>query len=85
MQYLDKLFKKDPHIGHEFHALQVKLYAEYDREKLLPFLRSSNYYPLQMALEICEQRQYIKEMVFLLGDYLSCSFMELYQWVYKDC
>ena len=66
-QYLDKIFRKDPHIGQDFHALQVRLYAEYDRVRLLPFLRSSNYYPLQGALEECEQRSLIPEMVFLLG------------------
>ncbi|XP_013388215.1 vacuolar protein sorting-associated protein 41 homolog [Lingula anatina] len=65
--YLDRLFQKDHHIGQEFHALQVKLYAEYDRSKLLSFLRSSNYYPLQKALEECQQRQLYPEMVFLLG------------------
>ncbi|XP_006824071.2 vacuolar protein sorting-associated protein 41 homolog [Saccoglossus kowalevskii] len=65
--YLDALFQKDPHIGQDHHALQVKLYAEFNRPKLKPFLRNSNYYPLQKALEICEQRQYIPEMVFLLG------------------
>ncbi|XP_078703981.1 vacuolar protein sorting-associated protein 41 homolog isoform X2 [Branchiostoma floridae x Branchiostoma belcheri] len=65
--YLDTLFQKDPHIGQDFHALQVKLYAEFDRARLLPFLRSSNYYPLQKALEECQQRNFIPEMVFLLG------------------
>ena len=29
------------------YLLQVPLYAEFDRSKLLPFLRNSNYYPLQ--------------------------------------
>ncbi|KAI0227033.1 Vacuolar protein sorting-associated protein 41 [Lamellibrachia satsuma] len=66
-EYLDLLFKKDPHTGQEFHALQVELYAEFDRLKLLPFLRSSNYYPLQKALDVCQQRSLIPEMVFLLG------------------
>eukprot|EP00058_Branchiostoma_floridae_P023305 XP_002608795.1 hypothetical protein BRAFLDRAFT_125598 [Branchiostoma floridae] len=65
--YLDTLFQKDPHIGQDFHAMQVKLYAEFDRARLLPFLRSSNYYPLQKALEECQQRNFIPEMVFLLG------------------
>ncbi|CAH1788445.1 unnamed protein product [Owenia fusiformis] len=65
--YLDRLFRRDPHSGQDFHELQVKLYAEYDRTKLLSFLRSSNYYPLQKAMEVCTQRKFIPEMVFLLG------------------
>lgn len=66
-QYLDRLFVKDTHLGQEHHALQVRLYAEHDRPRLLPFLRASNYYPLQAALEECQQRQLHPEMVFLLG------------------
>ena len=68
LQYLDLLFKKDPHAGQEFHALQVPLFAEFDRPRLLPFLRSSNYYPLQKALDVCQERSLIPEMVFLLGE-----------------
>ncbi len=69
-QYLDRLFKKDPHLGQDFHARQVKLYAEYDRDRLLPFLRSSIYYPLQGALDECQERDLIPEMVYLLGNHL---------------
>ncbi|XP_072029867.1 vacuolar protein sorting-associated protein 41 homolog isoform X2 [Amphiura filiformis] len=65
--YLDALFQKNPHLGQEYHALQVKLYAEHDRKNLLMFLKNSNYYPLQVALDECEQRHLIPEMVFLLG------------------
>lgn len=67
-QYLDQLFYKDPNLGHEYHALQIRLYAEFDRPRLLAFLRSSNYYPLQGALEQCQERSLIPEMVFLLGN-----------------
>ncbi|XP_071478787.1 vacuolar protein sorting-associated protein 41 homolog [Diadema antillarum] len=65
--YLDALFQKDANQGRDFHAMQVELYAEFDRERLLPFLKTSNYYPLQQALDQCEQRNFTKEMVFLLG------------------
>jgi len=47
--------------------MQVELYAEYDRTKLLPFLRQSNYYPLERALKICQDRDLVPEMVFILG------------------
>ncbi|XP_076806786.1 vacuolar protein sorting-associated protein 41 homolog isoform X1 [Clavelina lepadiformis] len=66
-KYLHALFLRDPHLGSEYHALQVRLYAEFDRSRLLPFLRSSNYIPLEEALCICEEREYVDEQVFLLG------------------
>lgn len=65
--YLDKLFQKDPQLGQEYHALQIKLYAEYDREKLLPLLKNSTHCPLQKALEECRNRKFLPEQVFLLN------------------
>ena len=76
-QYLDKLFTEDPHVGKDFHAQQVRLYAEYDPSRLLPFLRSSVYYPLQGALDECTQRNLIPEMVYLLGMCRLCDFPKL--------
>lgn len=66
-QYLHKLFLKDPQSGQEFHDLQVELYAEFERPRLLPFLRNSHFYHLEKAFEICKERKFIEEMVFLLG------------------
>ncbi|KAL9968325.1 hypothetical protein ACROYT_G026686 [Oculina patagonica] len=65
--YLDTLFVRDPQAGMDYHELQIPLYAEFDRPKLLTFLRNSNYYPLQKALNECEQRRLVPEMVFLLS------------------
>ncbi|KAL5007431.1 hypothetical protein ScPMuIL_016237 [Solemya velum] len=65
--YLDKLFTKDPDLSKEYHGHQVKLYAEFNRSRLLPFLRSSKWYKLQMAMEECEVRDFIPEQVYLLG------------------
>ena len=48
--------------------MQVRLYAEYDPPQLLPFLRTSVYYPLQQALDECTQRNLTPEMVYLLGE-----------------
>ena len=47
LQYLDGLFQKDPNMGGLYHQRQVELYATYDSEKLLPFLRSCTDIPLQ--------------------------------------
>lgn len=72
-KYLDALYIKEPKEGsRKFHGQLVALYAEYAKyakDKLLPFLRSSDHYPIQEALEICQQRGYIPEMIFLLGEY----------------
>lgn len=65
--YLYALFLKDPHVGQDFHEMQVELMAEFDRPKLLSFLRSSNYYALEKAFKVCEEKDYIPEMVFLLS------------------
>ena len=47
LQYLDHLFERDPKCGGVNHERQVELYAKFDSEKLLPFLRSCNDIPLQ--------------------------------------
>ncbi|KAI8596985.1 hypothetical protein EDD21DRAFT_230782 [Dissophora ornata] len=65
--YLDALFLFDPHLGFEFHNLQVELYAAYAPTKLIDFLKASNYYSLETAYRACEKRDLVPEMVFLLG------------------
>lgn len=65
-QYLHEFDKKNP--KGEYHRELVRLYALYDREKLLPFLKKSEYYPIQEALDICQKEKYYPEMVFLLGE-----------------
>lgn len=65
--YLHALYKKDPLLGGNYHMLQVRLYAEFNRSELLPFFRSSNHYNLEEALQICEEREYTDETVFLLA------------------
>uniref|UniRef100_A0A2K5ISK2 Vacuolar protein sorting-associated protein 41 homolog n=1 Tax=Colobus angolensis palliatus TaxID=336983 RepID=A0A2K5ISK2_COLAP len=66
-EYLHKLFKRDHHKGQRYHEKQISLYAEYDRPNLLPFLRDSTHCPLEKALEICQQRNFVEETVYLLS------------------
>ena len=47
--------------------LAVSLFAEYDRPLLMTFLRTSQSYTLETASQICEQRNYIPELVYLLS------------------
>ncbi|XP_072108209.1 vacuolar protein sorting-associated protein 41 homolog isoform X1 [Mobula birostris] len=70
--YLHNLFKRDHHKGQKFHEQQISLYAEYDRPSLLPFLRDSTHCPLEKALEICQQRNFVEETVFLLSRMGNC-------------
>ncbi|KAJ2016494.1 Vacuolar protein sorting-associated protein 41, partial [Coemansia sp. S610] len=65
--YLHTLLGKDAHLGAPFADLQVELYAEYDPGRLGSFLRISTYYTFDRALEICEERGLVPEMVFILG------------------
>jgi hypothetical protein len=45
----------------------VELYADFDPDKLMSFLRSSDYYPIQRALEICDEKRLIPEKIFILA------------------
>ncbi len=47
----------------KFHGLLVTLYADFSRDKLLPFLRSSDHYALAEAEEACKERHYVDEQV----------------------
>ena len=58
---------RDLHGTQAFHGRLVSLYAQFDRPKLLPFLRRSEFYPLQAAWEECKGRDLVPEEVFLLG------------------
>lgn len=51
----------------EFHGMMVSLYADYGPTYLLQFLKSSDSYSIQEALDICRQRKMYPEMIFLLG------------------
>jgi hypothetical protein len=64
--YLHVLSDYDPHAGKDFGTLQAQLTAEYFPERLMTLLRTSNYVPLNEALQICQSRQLIAEQVFVL-------------------
>ncbi|SPO21560.1 related to Vacuolar assembly protein VPS41 [Ustilago trichophora] len=66
--YLDALFDRDPQQVTPFCDVQVKLYAEYESTRLMPYLRAmSSFYSFEKAYAICEEHDYVPEMVFLLG------------------
>jgi hypothetical protein len=47
--------------------VQVELYAEYQPDQLLPFLQSSKQFNKEAALQVCRERQLVREQVFILG------------------
>lgn len=50
-----------------YHGKLIKLYAKYDKDKLLPFLKCSDNYPIQEALDVCISNEFYPEMIFLLS------------------
>ncbi|CAK1595700.1 unnamed protein product [Parnassius mnemosyne] len=64
-KYLDAYSKIEP--NGRYHGKLIRLYAKYAREKLLPFLKCSDNYPIQEALDVCQSNEYYPEMVFLLS------------------
>ncbi|KAG5518806.1 hypothetical protein PMAC_002777 [Pneumocystis sp. 'macacae'] len=66
-RYLRAIFLYNNYLAPDFGDLQVELYAEYDRNTLMEFLRTSYTYSLEKAYKVCELRGYIPEQVFILG------------------
>nr|QHN70704.1 light [Limenitis arthemis astyanax] len=64
-KYLDAYSKVES--NGRYHGKLVRLYAKFNREKLLPFLKCSDNYPIQKALDVCQSNEFYPEMVFLLG------------------
>ena len=48
--YLDALFSKDAQLAFEYSDLLIDLYAEYDYDHLLEFLRKCSDYDLEKVL-----------------------------------
>ncbi|KAH7104664.1 vacuolar protein sorting-associated protein 41 [Auriculariales sp. MPI-PUGE-AT-0066] len=65
--YLDSLYERDAYLAADYSDRQVQLYAEYAPKRLIDFLRTSNYYSLEKAYKICKDKDFVPEMVFLLG------------------
>lgn len=51
----------------EYGDLAISLFADYDRELLMDFMRSSDSYTYEQASHICEEKHYIPELVYLLS------------------
>ena len=65
--YLDALTAHAYEESKKYHGQLVELYADFDREKLMSFLRLSDDYPPQRALEICEEHCLTAERIYILA------------------
>ena len=79
--YLDYLCTKDWETSKKFHAHMVALYADYNREKLLPFLKASDAYPIHVKLNFYHLIVVVRFtfhtrlfMVWVLDFYISAVF-----------
>ncbi|KAL5627774.1 hypothetical protein BROUX41_002522 [Berkeleyomyces rouxiae] len=62
---VDRLVMESKSLVDEFPDLAVSLFAAYDRELLLAFLRTSTSYAFEAAVKECEKRNFDDELVFL--------------------
>lgn len=60
------MFEKDPNLSRDYHTMQVVLYAEYDRPKLMKFLQNSQYIILAQAQKELQERNLVPEIVYIL-------------------
>lgn len=65
--YFRAMMDHDASLSVDYSDVQVVLFAEYDRQKLMELLKTTIHYSLEKASKICEQRDYIPELVFILG------------------
>lgn len=74
MAYLNRLLIRGE--GSEFSDLIIRLYANYDRSKLLPYLKKAENYKMDQALNICVRKDYIEEVKkdFIYRDYCLLLF-----------
>lgn len=64
---LERLTTEGRIIVESFADLALEVFAKFDRELLFLYLRTSTAYTLDRAVSICEEKEYIPELVFLLS------------------
>ncbi|KAG5447100.1 Vacuolar protein sorting-associated protein 41 [Clonorchis sinensis] len=64
--YLDCVYNRYPKHANPHIISLIQLYTMFNRDKLLPLLRSTDSYPLSEALVICEKAKLVQETVYLL-------------------
>lgn len=72
-EYLNRVFRADPGAGADYAELQLHLYADYAPAALMDFLVGSEFYPLEAALAICQQRRMVDEQASVGAEAASSS------------
>ena len=67
LDYLHAVFLADVHLCAAFHGMQLGLYGKHAPHQLMPFLKGSPHYPLELALETCREHGLVAEQVYVLG------------------
>jgi len=67
LQYLDRLIKRYPYECTSYHNKMVYLYAEHSPKNLLSFLKRADGYDQAAAVKFCDERELLKEKVYLQG------------------
>lgn len=65
--YLEQLVEIDELLVKGFEDDLIRLYSQYNRPKLLPFLTVNHNYQITKAIEICELNAFVDELVYLLS------------------
>ncbi|KAI9779686.1 MAG: Vacuolar protein sorting-associated protein 41 [Candelina submexicana] len=63
----DRLAVEGKTLVEDFGDLAVELFAEYDRSLLMDFLKSSQSYSFEKAKAVCERRNFVTELVYILS------------------
>jgi hypothetical protein len=64
-QNYERLVSESKSLVDEFADLTVELFATYDRSLLMDFLRVSTFYAFEHASQVCEDRDFVPELVYL--------------------
>lgn len=65
--YLEELIRIDELLVKGYENDRIKLYSQYSRPKLFPFLINNHDYDISKAIDICEANALVDELVYLLG------------------
>ena len=63
--FLDAVFAIDKDCSKQYHALQIQLYIEFDRDALMNFLFKTDSYQSLKAIELCKKANLHKEQALV--------------------
>lgn len=65
---LEYIFDRDPSLSINHEDLFIILLAKYEKDKLLPFLKTKNHYDVKKAIKVCQDsKELYHELIYLWG------------------